>query len=437
MMPPHKRLKDDEHDILSWTAATVPHQNKRSKNEEDRVSMPMDDALLSTMAATMPHLHRQSKEEEDRLSMLTDDILLSILGRVNSRMAVRTSVLSTRWKQLPWLMSEITIDVKDFLPDPCPDHIEANHMEDAMASLTKATRSFLANQQRESTVTNLDLRLYLISMFLCKIGPLVGDAIDSGLLKAFDLAILDETDPCDCSDEDMLQRAEEIDGFFSAYPSLLHCLTRLFLQNANFEKIDMHHVLFDCCKELEQLSLYQCDTGLWSLFKIDAPNSKLRVLELIKCRFGRLEVVCLPKLEKLSWDTWVSWSVPLAFGLVPALGELELSCRAISAQHEFKLSELLRTTTSLHTLTLDFQGENLWILPEMKQLSTSFNQLKKLYVRGIFVEFDILWTLAFLAAAPSIEMLHMEFCRCGNIHAMQRTTERGHPSLKEGLLIGR
>ena len=44
----------------------------------------------------------------------------------------------------------------------------------------------------------------------------------------------------------------------------------------------------------------------------------------------------------------------------------------------------------------------------MKQLSTTFSKLRKLYVRGIFVEFDILWTLAFLAAAPSIEMLHIE-----------------------------
>jgi hypothetical protein len=46
--------------------------------------------------------------------------------------------------------------------------------------------------------------------------------------------------------------------------------------------------------------------------------------------------------------------------------------------------------------------------PEMKQLCTAFNRLRKLFVRGIFVEFDILWTMAFLAAAPSIEMLHIE-----------------------------
>jgi hypothetical protein len=46
--------------------------------------------------------------------------------------------------------------------------------------------------------------------------------------------------------------------------------------------------------------------------------------------------------------------------------------------------------------------------PEMKQLFTPLNKLRKLCVRGIFVEFDLLWTAAFLAAAPSIEMLHIE-----------------------------
>jgi hypothetical protein len=46
--------------------------------------------------------------------------------------------------------------------------------------------------------------------------------------------------------------------------------------------------------------------------------------------------------------------------------------------------------------------------PEMGQLRTAFKKLRKLYVRGIFVEFDILWITAFLVAAPSIEMLHVE-----------------------------
>jgi hypothetical protein len=145
--------------------------------------------------------------------MLTDDILLSILGRVSLPTATSTSVLSTRWKHLPWLLPELTIDITDFLPDPCPDPVEESHIQEAMVSLTKATRSFLCKQQRESTISNLDIRLYLINTFLCEIGSLVGDAVDGGLLKEFELAVLDKTDPRDCTDKNMLQRAEEIDGF--------------------------------------------------------------------------------------------------------------------------------------------------------------------------------------------------------------------------------
>jgi ABC-type protease/lipase transport system fused ATPase/permease subunit len=52
-------------------------------------------------------------------------------------------------------------------------------------------------------------------------------------------------------------------------------------------------------------------------------------------------------------------------------------------------------------------SDQLWMQPEMKQLR-AFNKLRKLSVRGIFVEFDILWTMAFLVVAPSIEMLQIE-----------------------------
>uniref|UniRef100_A0A453GMC7 Uncharacterized protein n=1 Tax=Aegilops tauschii subsp. strangulata TaxID=200361 RepID=A0A453GMC7_AEGTS len=50
----------------------------------------------------------------------------------------------------------------------------------------------------------------------------------------------------------------------------------------------------------------------------------------------------------------------------------------------------------------------LWMQPEMRQLLPAFCKLRKLSVRGIFVEFDLLWTTAFLLAAPCIEILHIE-----------------------------
>uniref|UniRef100_A0ACD5WHC9 Uncharacterized protein n=1 Tax=Avena sativa TaxID=4498 RepID=A0ACD5WHC9_AVESA len=350
----------------------------------------------------------QQLEDEDRLSTLTDDILLSILGRLSLSMAARTCVLSTRWRHLPWLLPEVSIDVKEFISDPCPDPIKSNDMEKAMMSFTKVTRSFLADRQRESTISSLHLKLYLINNFLCEVGPLISDAVDSRFLKDLDLSILDETDTMDCTEEYMLQRAQEIDAFFSAYPSVPHCLTKLFLHNAGFDKLDMHHVVFDCCKQLKHLILLHCDTGANSIFKIDAPDSNICVLYIYKCRFERLEVICLPKLEKFVCNTWVSEYAPVTFGFVPSLGDIELSCCSSCDQREFKLSELLHGVTGIHTLTLDFQGENLWLQPEIEELFTAFNKLRKLSIRGIFVEFDILWTMAFLVAAPSIEILHIE-----------------------------
>ena len=120
----------------------------------------------------------------------------------------------------------------------------------------------------------------------------------------------------------------------------------------------MHHLLFDCCTQLKYLRLFHCDAGRGFLWKIDAPNSELRVLELAKSRFERLELVCLPKLEKFNLNSWLFDYVPLVFGFVPSLGELELAYGAICSEDQFKLSELIHGTTGVHTLTLDFEGEN-------------------------------------------------------------------------------
>ena len=49
--------------------------------------------------------------------------------------------------------------------------------------------------------------------------------------------------------------------------------------------------------------------------------------------------------------------------------------------------------------------DQLWIPMEIKELCPAFNKIRKLSVCGIFVDFDITWTIAFLEAAPAIELL--------------------------------
>jgi hypothetical protein len=127
-------------------------------------------------------------------------------------------------------------------------------MDEAMASLTKVAISFLATPRSESTITRLQLKLYLVNTYSDVIGPLISQAIDIGTLEDLDLSIVDEKEPDDCYEEEMREQARTVDGFLSAYPSVLHCLSKLELYNVCFAQWDLHHLLFDCCKQLQHLS---------------------------------------------------------------------------------------------------------------------------------------------------------------------------------------
>jgi hypothetical protein len=257
-------------------------------------------------------------------------------------------------------MPELHIDVEDFMLDPCSKPNEASAIQDAMFTIVDATKSLFSKPTRES-VASLKLTLYLIDTFLSDIGPLVCEAIACDLLKDLDLAILDEKEPFAWSDSDLLKRAQDMDGFFRAYPSVLYCLTRLSLYSLNFIHLDMHHILFDCCTQLKHLTLCFCHAGRAGQWKIDAPKSKLCVLELERCPFERIELISLPKLEKVKRVCWTSNCPPLSFGFVPSLEELDLQHFMYLDQHSFRLSEILYGTAGIHTLTLDFLGNTVSI----------------------------------------------------------------------------
>jgi hypothetical protein len=49
--------------------------------------------------------------------------------------------------------------------------------------------------------------------------------MDNDILKGLDLVILDEKEPSDYRDWEMIQQADYVNGFFTDYPSVLVCLS--------------------------------------------------------------------------------------------------------------------------------------------------------------------------------------------------------------------
>lgn len=83
------------------------------------------------------------KEEKDRLSDLPDFVLLHILKFLNTKQAVQTSVLSTRWKNLWKCLTKLTLNSSDFTSLPY---------------FSKFVSWILSNRDDSISLTDLDLK---------------------------------------------------------------------------------------------------------------------------------------------------------------------------------------------------------------------------------------------------------------------------------------
>uniref|UniRef100_A0A0D9VQX3 F-box domain-containing protein n=1 Tax=Leersia perrieri TaxID=77586 RepID=A0A0D9VQX3_9ORYZ len=253
----------------------------------------------------MDVVHPPAQDHQDRFNQLPDDILMSILERVDMRTVLRTSVLSTRWKQLPLLLSHFNLDIDEFIP---PD--SSMSADEAMKSLIKLMSSLFGSPQSETTINRLSLNFFLFNdletslTHLLNISELVCSAVDSGKVKSVELEIRTE------------KRSE-----------------------------------------------------------LTAGDMRLRAKNL----------------------------------------EIHLVCATLRDQSGFKLTDLLRGTSNVKDLVLDFQGEE-----ARKVLQTALNKITTLFLHGIYVKFDLLWTLVLLGSAPSIKIFGVKVWN----HACDEGTEK-------------
>ncbi|KAF7086492.1 hypothetical protein CFC21_089777 [Triticum aestivum] len=299
-----------------------------------------------------------SNASEDRLSKLPNDLLLNILERVDTLDAIRTCILSKQLLKLPTMLSRfyLTFSRKQvFRTNRAVAHVADN---------------ILSTRSPKVTISELKIRFVLLPDVSLTIGRFVARAMATQKVGTAEFEIVTKKRHDLCSSDDLLQFGKQLNDLFGACPRAFAGLTSLWLQNMRFEH--------------DQLVEIEVDQG----------------------KFERVELICLPKLQRLTYDNWFSSEDPLYFGFVPQLSKLSLVKTGIRSDKTLELSQLLANVPSIGDLCLDFGSEKIWILPECpKLLKPALNKLQHVNLEHLPEGCDLAWTMFILEAAPSLKEL--------------------------------
>lgn len=168
------------------------------------------------------------KGGEDLLSGLPDDVLINIAERLGIADAVRTSILSRRWRRIPAMLSKIVITVGsvDTEHDRTSDGADR-----ANSALLRATVSLLQGRSTgQDIIRLLCMQFFLGGRFLI-IGRVIADAIASHKVGSTELTILTAKETERCTVGDMVANGRELNLFLTYCRATLCRLTRLKLEN--------------------------------------------------------------------------------------------------------------------------------------------------------------------------------------------------------------
>lgn len=313
--------------------------------------------------------------EMDRFSGLPDDVLLDILGRLvtagDVRTVAKTSILSRRWRSLPWRqITNVSLDVGYFFPADSSENpwvlVRRGRRQrfwdqhEATAGFTAALANFLADPPSKRIIQKLSLKFILTKRdLLCRIGNVIVAGTDAGASRTWSSRSLTEITRVPYDFEGRTTRLGYGERFkHLACSGAFRCLTKLTLRNLCFDDPDMVNNLVRRCNALEFLFLSACglysraiddDDGdsrflPWPVLSIDAPQSRLQYLLCDSCHIGGVQLVQAPALVALRYSSVIVddnfhlisfWCAPSLKGLCLDFYQSEESVLKL------KLSELL------------------------------------------------------------------------------------------------
>uniref|UniRef100_A0ACD5YVQ4 Uncharacterized protein n=1 Tax=Avena sativa TaxID=4498 RepID=A0ACD5YVQ4_AVESA len=340
----------------------------------------------------------------DKITKLPNDLLLNILERVDTLDAIRTCILSKRMLKLPAMLSLLDLDIGSIARHT--DENSAFTIRDVVrinGAVADVTENIMVARSREITIRKLRVRFMLRRYDCLSIGRSVARAMATHKVEAAEFEILTEKVREGCTPADLLFFATQFNIFLGASPDAFAGLTRLRLNNMRFGESGIRSIL-STCKCLKSLHLTYCDSGISSVLQVE--HAQLVEFFIDFGDFQKVELFCVPKLERVSYNNWVSCEDPLSFVSVPRLSKLSLTKAGTRSHKTLELSQLLADVPSITDLHLDFESERIWVLPECPTLlAPVLGELQFVNLDNLPEGCDIAWTMFILEAAPSVKEL--------------------------------
>uniref|UniRef100_A0ACD5TCL4 Uncharacterized protein n=1 Tax=Avena sativa TaxID=4498 RepID=A0ACD5TCL4_AVESA len=395
------------------------------------------------MAPTFRRVRRRTAGGKDRLSALPDDLILLIVGRLDTRTALSTSVLARRWARIPRELLALDMRVSDILPPEYDrtfdlrqrnlpretylasqlDSLMASCEIDTMRSFANGVRGFLeADGANDRRVKTLRLEFFQTNdgSTCCAADRLITAAVDAWGVEDLEVVVrlgINGGDhqmsagyslPQDCLSRSRLRSLTL--GKYCTLPPLRSygMLTKLILRDMPASMpVDVYETVFKDCTQLQVLHLISCCCA-HDVLVVDAPSSQIRELVVEECSFWKIELRDLAMLVRLACClTNTRWIV---FGSLPFLMDtnftFSLECDDLAtARLDDSFDRFLLMSPTMTNLAIRFSGLRRWILPTCSERQLPY--LKRLLVADLPSNWDILWPCSLMMDATSLEVLHI------------------------------